>query len=102
MTEADGTTNGMFPQEARLRNLTYSAPLYVDIRKRVLTAVGADDPIEADWKPAMDDYGNAIGVEEDKVYIGKVSLFTVPVQSLIFTDSDHGSVKLLPITRHPQ
>ena len=72
MTEADGTTNAMFPQEARLRNLTYSAPLYVDVRRRVLTASGADDPIEADWKPAYDDYGNALGVEEEKVFIGKV------------------------------
>lgn len=63
----------MFPQEARLRNLTYSAPLYVDVRKRVLTASGADDPIEADWKPAFDDYGNPLGVEEEKVFIGKVS-----------------------------
>jgi DNA-directed RNA polymerase II subunit RPB2 len=72
MTEADGTTNAMFPQEARLRNLTYSAPLYVDIKKRVLTARGADDPIEADWQPEEDEYGNVIGVEEEKIFIGKV------------------------------
>lgn len=31
MTEADGSTSVMFPHEARLRNLTYSAPLYVDV-----------------------------------------------------------------------
>ncbi|CAK4076589.1 unnamed protein product [Aphanomyces euteiches] len=31
MTESDGSTSVMFPHEARLRNLTYSAPLYVDV-----------------------------------------------------------------------
>lgn len=36
MTEADGTTQPMFPNEARLRNLTYAAPLYIDMRKRVV------------------------------------------------------------------
>jgi DNA-directed RNA polymerase II subunit RPB2 len=78
MTESDGTTATMFPQEARLRNLTYSAPLYVDVRKRILTASGADDPIEADWKPLLDEDGNPLGVEQEKVFIGKVSfLYTV-------------------------
>ena len=73
MTEADGTTTSMFPQEARLRNLTYSAPLYVDIRKRTLVADDVDDPIEANWRPMTDEYGNVIGVEEEKAYIGRVS-----------------------------
>ena len=31
-TETDNTTTDMFPHEARLRNLTYAAPLYIDIR----------------------------------------------------------------------
>ncbi len=100
MTEADGTTNAMFPQEARLRNLTYSAPLYVDIRKRILTAVGADDPVEADWKPAVDDYGNPLGVEEEKVYIGKVSISCLPtLVSLTMTDSYHGPIQFLLTAR---
>ncbi|GMM27659.1 DNA-directed RNA polymerase II core subunit [Martiniozyma asiatica (nom. inval.)] len=34
-TEADGTTSTLLPQEARLRNLTYSAPLYVEMKKLV-------------------------------------------------------------------
>ena len=42
--EKDGTPQPMMPNEARLRNLTYSAPLYVDIRKTV-TREG-DDPVE--------------------------------------------------------
>ena len=31
MTESDGSTMAMLPQEARLRNLTYSSPLYVEM-----------------------------------------------------------------------
>ncbi|CAN0089848.1 DNA-directed RNA polymerase II subunit RPB2-like isoform X1 [Lampetra fluviatilis] len=36
--ERDGAPAPMMPNEARLRNLTYSAPLYVDITKTVTTA----------------------------------------------------------------
>nr|AAY89343.1 RNA polymerase II second largest subunit [Antirrhinum majus] len=36
MTESDGETNTLFPKAARLRNLTYSSPLYVDVTKRVV------------------------------------------------------------------
>ncbi|KAK9918353.1 hypothetical protein WJX75_003429 [Coccomyxa subellipsoidea] len=39
MTEADGETVVLFPKEARLRNLTYAAPLYIDIKKVVITRV---------------------------------------------------------------
>lgn len=50
-TEGDGTTHLMFPQEARLRNLTYSAPLYVDMSKKVFES---DDnnrkDNELEWK----------------------------------------------------
>jgi len=36
--ESDGSAQQMLPNEARLRNLTYSAPLYVDIKKTTITA----------------------------------------------------------------
>ncbi|EJT48974.1 DNA-directed RNA polymerase II subunit RPB2 [Trichosporon asahii var. asahii CBS 2479] len=72
MTEMDGQTVGLFPQEARLRNLTYAAPLYVDMKKSTLSAGDVDDPIEADWKPAVDANGVMQGAEEDKIWIGKV------------------------------
>jgi len=36
MTESDGETNTLFPKAARLRNLTYSSPLYVDVKKEVI------------------------------------------------------------------
>lgn len=73
MTEADGTSNNMFPQESRLRNLTYASPLYIDVKRRVLSAHGVDDPIEADWKPALGPDGIPLDQEEEKVFIGKVS-----------------------------
>jgi len=61
MTESDGTTQAMLPNEARLRNLTYSAPLYVDMTKKTLTIDGAEEQI----------------VEQEelpKVFIGKVPI----------------------------
>lgn len=36
MTESDGETQTLFPKAARLRNLTYSAPLYVDVTKKII------------------------------------------------------------------
>ncbi|GFH22377.1 DNA-directed RNA polymerase, partial [Haematococcus lacustris] len=33
LTEADDDTSSLFPKEARLRNLTYSAPMYIDLKK---------------------------------------------------------------------
>lgn len=36
ISEADGTSEQLFPNMARLRGLTYAAPLYVDVERRVL------------------------------------------------------------------
>ena len=38
MTEGDGSTAVLLPQEARLRNLTYSAPLLIQMTKKVTVA----------------------------------------------------------------
>ena len=38
MTEGDGSTGLMLPSEARLRNLTYSSPMYLEILKKVTVA----------------------------------------------------------------
>ena len=77
ITEADGVVVPMFPQEARLRNLTYSAPLYVEIRKRVL--VGREDPDSATgdmmWETEQDDRPE----DARKVWIGKVRCIAVEV-----------------------
>ena len=61
VTEADGMTSTLFPKEARLRNLTYSAPLYVDMTKTVTTVSAEGDTSEE--------------VEKiNKVFIGKVPI----------------------------
>lgn len=73
VTEADGAVVPVFPQEARLRNLTYSAPLYIEMKKRVL--VGREDPDSASgdmmWEVEQDDNPE----DTRKVWIGKVRIF---------------------------
>ncbi|KAK6204900.1 DNA-directed RNA polymerase II subunit RPB2 [Scheffersomyces amazonensis] len=70
-TEGDGTTHPMFPQEARLRNLTYSSPLYVDMTKKVFKS---DDNLrrenELEWieEKVQDEE------PQQKVYLGKVPI----------------------------
>lgn len=61
MTESDGETATLFPKAARLRNLTYSAPLYVDVSMSVI-------------KKGHD--GEELTEPQDlaKVFIGKVSV----------------------------
>ncbi|GAB4814750.1 hypothetical protein N2152v2_001796, partial [Parachlorella kessleri] len=65
--EPDGETAVLFPKEARLRNLTYAAPLYVDLEKRVVTRRGGE--------------GGEAAVEEeeevtqyDKIFLGDVPI----------------------------
>lgn len=48
LTEANGTTASLLPYECRDRNLTYAAPLYCRITKRVRVAVNVPVP-QADW-----------------------------------------------------
>ena len=68
VTEADGMTSTLFPKEARLRNLTYSAPLYIDMAKSTITNTGQID--EETGKEIMD-----IHTEEyPKVFFGKVPI----------------------------
>lgn len=55
--EKDGAPSPMMPNEARLRNLTYSAPLYVDITKTVLKP--DEDPVET---------------QHQKTFIGKIPI----------------------------
>ncbi|KAG6832563.1 DNA-dependent RNA polymerase II [Tricholoma furcatifolium] len=72
VTEADGSVVPVFPQEARLRNLTYSAPLYIEMKKRVLVGRESSDgmPGDIEWQAEQGD-----GPEEStKVWIGKVPI----------------------------
>jgi len=70
MTESDGETATLFPKAARLRNLTYSAPLYVDVTKRVI-------------KKGHDGEELTEAVDLPKVFIGKVFLWDP--RSILFT-----------------
>lgn len=84
-TEADGTSGVTFPQEARLRNLTYCAPLYLDMSSKVFTAPGADDPVEAEWQPALDDDGNEIEETPSEIFIGKVPMMVKSNRCSLFS-----------------
>ena len=60
MTEGDGSTGVMLPQEARLRNLTYSSPLYLEMTKKV--SVARERPIV----DGSDDEGNGMDLDGQK------------------------------------
>ena len=79
VTETDGSVVPVFPQEARLRNLTYSAPLYIEMTKKVL--VGREDPEgmpgDIAWEAEHDEASDT----PTKVWIGKVSI--IAHQSLL-------------------
>jgi DNA-directed RNA polymerase II subunit RPB2 len=99
VTEADGSVVPVFPQEARLRNLTYSAPLYIEMKKRVL--VGREDPdgVPGDitWEAEQDDS------QEDttKVWIGKVSILNVSATFILkfLPGPHHAAVNVLYSSR---
>ena len=51
ITESDGSVEALLPRDARLRNLTYSAPLFLEMRKVTRVArilEGCDPPIWSD------------------------------------------------------
>ena len=59
-TEKDGTTSNMFPHEARLRNMTYASPMYVDIScveqkhaSPLYQGCLAELEIHGDWYPCV-------------------------------------------------
>ncbi|SPO28990.1 probable DNA-dependent RNA polymerase II RPB140 (RPB2) [Ustilago trichophora] len=72
MTESDGSSAQLFPQEARFRNLTYSASLFVDVTQKVL--VQSEDEVDLNGDPAwIPEYGKT-DVEEQQIFIGKVPI----------------------------
>eukprot|EP01027_Heterolobosea_sp_BB2_P017489 GEZU01024757.1.p1 GENE.GEZU01024757.1~~GEZU01024757.1.p1 ORF type:complete len:1223 (+),score=308.20 GEZU01024757.1:154-3822(+) len=69
--ENDGTSTPMYPNEARLRNLTYAAQLFVDIEKHTKSAFRATDE-EGNEDEEETQEG---GIERyDKVFIGKIPI----------------------------
>lgn len=81
MTETDGTTDPMFPMEARLRNLTYSAPLYIDMKKRTLELDGDEE--------------TELEVEElSKVFIGRVPIMLRSKFCVLYNLGDKDLIEL--------
>eukprot|EP00899_Mesostigma_viride_P018122 jgi/Mesvir1/26310/Mv22493-RA.1 len=74
MTEADGETGTLFPKEARLRNLTYAAPLYVDVTKTVTTVVDGEERVEVEELPQL--------------FIGKVPIMLRSTYCSLFQNTD--------------
>jgi DNA-directed RNA polymerase II subunit RPB2 len=85
--EKDGTVTNMFPHEARLRNLTYSAPLYVDVdlsQYEVPREVNVNDPSE--------DLGEPVATEHaKKEFLGYVPIM---LRSLFCVLSDKDDADL--------
>ncbi|XP_071485515.1 DNA-directed RNA polymerase II subunit RPB2 [Diadema setosum] len=80
--EKDGSPSPMMPNEARLRNLTYSAPLYVDITKTVLK--DGEDPQET---------------IHQKTFIGKIPIMLRSTYCLLngLTDRDLTELNECPL-----
>jgi DNA-directed RNA polymerase II subunit RPB2 len=75
--EGDGSIQEMFPNEARLRNLTYAAPLYIDVTKKVIQG----DSIEE--------------TKEEKVIIGRVPIMLRSVYCILSDNEEHLSLAQL-------
>ena len=88
MTEADGTTQPMFPSEARLRNLTYAAPLYIDMKKITYESTNFDE-VDVEFE---DEEG---GIEEmlPKVFIGEVPIMLKSSYCILHSLSEHDLVE---------
>ena len=68
-TEADGSTAPLFPQEARQRNLTYSAGLHVDVSQKVLIK-GEEDELDENGDQLWIPDPSQEEIVDEKVYLG--------------------------------
>ena len=68
-TESDGETATLFPHEARLRNLTYSSPLFVDVECKTLVL---DGDVDAQGDPEWVEDEDASVTERE--FIGHVPM----------------------------
>ncbi|XAR66461.1 DNA-directed RNA polymerase [Bertholletia excelsa] len=81
VTESDGETATLFPNAARLRNLTYSAPLYVDLTKRVI-------------KKGQDGEEGTETQDFSKVFIGKVPIMLRSSYCTLYQNSEKDLTEL--------
>lgn len=94
-TEGDGSTQLLLPQEARIRNLTYSSPLYLEMSKSV--HVARERPIEnADGEVAEGAGTQLVWDREDepqeevpKVFIGKIPIMLKSKNCILKELPDH-------------
>ncbi|WPH05013.1 DNA-directed RNA polymerase II subunit RPB2 [Acrodontium crateriforme] len=114
MTEGDGSTRPLYPHEARLRNLTYSSPIYLGMKYTIQVArekpagavldneTGRYEPpadwdgqeTELEWVPAPDDPHQ----DEFRVFIGKLP---VMVKSKICTLRNRSEAELYAFQECP-
>ncbi len=82
--EKDGAPSPMMPNEARLRNLTYSAPLYVDITKTEIRGGSEHAPVES---------------QHQKTFIGKIPIMLRSTYCLLsgMTDRDLTELNECPL-----
>ena len=73
--EPDQTTSAMFPNEARLRNLTYAAPLYMDLERSTVT-------VDADGKEEEEEE------KYDKVFLGQVPIMLRSTYCILSESND--------------
>lgn len=79
--EEDGSFRDIWPHEARLRNLTYAVPMFVDVKKRVTIGVAAEGTI--DEAAELDD--GALEWKDDPTeapYDPKATPLTIPIGKL--------------------
>lgn len=87
LTEGDGYTGAMLPAEARLRNLTYSSPMFLEMSKKVSiarerVAEVSDDGLDSDNPRQQGEtylhWENEDGGDEDgvatKAFVGKLPI----------------------------
>ena len=72
VTEVDDSVVPVIPQEARLRNLTYSAPLYIEMTKHMLG--GQVDSNSATGEMVWEPESAPTAEDSKKVWIGKVRM----------------------------
>jgi DNA-directed RNA polymerase II subunit RPB2 len=92
--EADGSVIPIFPQEARLRNLTYSAGLYIEMTKR--TYAGREDPNhpgETAWDLQSEEVLN--GTNRPMIGKARRRLAARARRRSRAADADHASVRVL-------
>ncbi|KAL5519290.1 RPB2 [Sanghuangporus vaninii] len=71
-SESDGSSGPIFPQDCRIRNLTYAAPLYCEMTKRTL--LGHEDPNSMTGEMKWEAENPEIPDEHARVTLGRIPI----------------------------